>query len=55
MKVKCWGNFVVYGNGKVSFTNIQPVRDVGLPQGYRSTKAGWKSQAKDAKEKRMKK
>ena len=24
LKCKCWGEFVVYENGKVSFSNIQP-------------------------------
>ena len=34
LKCICWGDFVVYGNGKMSFTNLMPVAELGLPQGY---------------------
>ena len=34
LKCICWGDFVVYNNGKMSFSNIMPVGDLGLPQGY---------------------
>ena len=39
MKCICWGDFVVYSNGKMSFTNIMAVGDLGLPQGYKANKA----------------
>jgi len=34
IKCICWGDFVVYGNGKMSFSNLMMVGDIGLPQGY---------------------
>ena len=39
MKCICWGDFVVYSNGKMSFSNIMPVGDLGLPQGYKANKS----------------
>ena len=38
IKCICWGDFVVYGNGKISFTNLMPVADLGLPRGYKANK-----------------
>jgi hypothetical protein len=34
IKCICWGEFVVYGSGKMSFTHCMPVTDLGMPQGY---------------------
>ena len=31
IKCICWGDYVVYSNGKMSFSNIMPVGDLGLP------------------------
>ena len=31
LKCICWGEFVCYGNGKMSFSNITPVADLGMP------------------------
>ena len=31
IKCICWGDFVVYSNGKMSYSNIMPVGDLGLP------------------------
>ena len=39
VKCICWGDFVVYSNGKMSFSNIMAVGDLGLPQGYKANKA----------------
>lgn len=38
LKVIAWGDFVIYDKGKMAFTNILPVLDLGLPIGYKSTK-----------------
>ena len=38
IKCICWGDFVVYNNGKMAFTNLLPVADLGLPRGYKSNK-----------------
>ena len=39
LKCICWGDYVVYSNGKMSFSNIMPVGDLGLPQGYKANKS----------------
>ena len=39
VKCICWGDFVIYSNGKMSFSNIMAVGDLGLPQGYKANKA----------------
>ena len=31
IKCICWGDFVIYNNGKMSFSNLLPVSDLGLP------------------------
>ncbi len=38
LKCICWGPFCVYSNGKMAFTNLLPVEDLGLPLGYKNTK-----------------
>jgi hypothetical protein len=38
LKCVCWGNFVLYSHGKMAFTNIMAVEDLGLPIGYKNTK-----------------
>ena len=38
VKCVCWGDFVVYNNGKISFSNLMPVADLGLPRGYKANK-----------------
>ena len=43
LKVKAWGDFVIYNNGKMSFTHILPVADLGIPRGYKSTRAAWRA------------
>ncbi|CAI2378288.1 unnamed protein product [Moneuplotes crassus] len=49
LKVKAWGDFVIYDNGKMSFSYIVPVADLGIPRGYKSTRAAWRAsiQAED--------
>ena len=39
LKVMCWGEKLVYPTGKLAFSYICPVEDMGLPKGYKSTKA----------------
>ena len=29
---------MVYSNGKISFTNLMPVAELGLPRGYKANK-----------------
>ncbi|KRX11215.1 Protein kinase-like domain [Pseudocohnilembus persalinus] len=40
IKCICWGSKVEYGNGKIAFSNLTPVSDLGMPKGYIATKAG---------------
>ena len=39
LKCICWGSFVQYGSGKIAFSNLMPVGDLGLPIGYKATKS----------------
>ena len=39
LKCICWGDFVCYGSGKMAFSNLMPVADLGLPVGYKSSKS----------------
>lgn len=39
LKCICWSDFVVYGNGKMAFSNLMPVGDLGLPMGYKASKS----------------
>ena len=39
IKCICWGAFVQYSNGKIAFSHLLPVADLGLPLGYKSSKA----------------
>ena len=34
MKCICFGDFVIYRGGKMSFSNLMPVGDLGIPRGY---------------------
>lgn len=34
MKCICFGDFVVYNGGKMSFSNLMAVGDLGIPRGY---------------------
>jgi hypothetical protein len=47
LKVIAWGDFVVYDKGKMAFSNIMPVQDLDLPQGYKSTKESIKNAIKE--------
>ena len=38
LKVIAWGDFIKYEKGKMAFSNILPVEDVGLPMGYKNSK-----------------
>ena len=38
LKVMAWGDCVEYPNGKLSFSYLCPVLDIGLPRGYLTTK-----------------
>jgi len=38
LKMVCWGEFCVYDNGKMSFENVMPIEDLGLPVGYKYTR-----------------
>lgn len=40
LKCLCWGDFIEYDNGKIAYSHICPVQDMGMPRGYISTKAG---------------
>ena len=39
LKCICWGDFVCYGSGKMAFSNLMPVADLGLPVGYKASKS----------------
>ena len=47
IKLQAWGDFVIYDNGKMSFSHIIPKADLGLPIGYKSTKAAWRAAIKE--------
>ena len=55
LRVKAWGDFVVYDNGKMSFTHIMPTSDLGLPRGYKNSKAAWRQALKAEKQQLLKK
>ena len=38
IKCICFGDFVVYSNGKISFSNLITVAELGLPRGYKANK-----------------
>jgi hypothetical protein len=46
----CWGEKVEYPNGKLAFSYICPVKELGYPKGYLSTKAGMREAARCAEE-----
>jgi hypothetical protein len=54
LKVIAWGNFVCYSNKKMAFSNIMPVEDLGLPLGYKSTKASIREALKQVEDMRNK-
>lgn len=37
LKVRAWGDQIEYPNGKLAFTYLHPVRDMGMPLGYLTT------------------
>jgi hypothetical protein len=37
LRVICWGDSIEYPKGKISFSFICPVEDIGLPKGYKHT------------------
>ena len=47
LKVIAWGEFVVYDKGKMAFSHVMPVQDLGLPMGYKSSKESIKSAIKE--------
>ena len=38
IKCICFGDFVCYSNGKMSFSNLIMAQELGLPQGYKASK-----------------
>lgn len=54
LKVQAWGDFVVYDNGKLSFSHIVPIADLGLPRGYKISKAAWKESIKSENTRNLK-
>lgn len=30
----CWGDKIDYGNGKLCFSNLCPIQNIGMPKGY---------------------
>lgn len=38
LKLVAWGDFIVYSQGKMAFSYVMPVEDLGLPIGYKNTK-----------------
>jgi hypothetical protein len=51
LKCICWGSSVEYDNGKMSFSYICPVQDLGIPQGYKSSKTAIRETIKRIEEK----
>eukprot|EP00347_Sterkiella_histriomuscorum_P016595 403352585 len=52
LKLICWGDFIKYEKGKIAFTNILPVEDVGLPIGYKNSKESIKMALKQQEERK---
>ena len=50
LKVIAWGDFMVYGNGKMAFSFVLPVEELGAPIGYKSTKESVRAALKQAEE-----
>ena len=46
VKVIAWGDFVCYSKGKMAFSYLLPVEDLGLPIGYKNTKESIKEAMK---------
>jgi len=38
--VICWGDKIEYPNGKIAFSYICPIENLGMPRGYKVTNAG---------------
>ena len=38
IKCICFGDFVIYSNGKMSFSNLICSAELGLPRGYKANK-----------------
>ena len=47
LKVIAWGDCVQYTKGKIAFSNVLPVEDLGLPIGYKNTKGPLKMALKE--------
>ena len=47
LKVIAWGDCVQYPKGKIAFSNVLPVEDLGLPIGYKNTKGPLKMALKE--------
>ena len=54
IKCICWGDFVVYGNGKMAYSTIMPVGDLGLPMGYINSKSEIKKAVAESEMERYK-
>ena len=54
LKCIAWGDFVVYSRGKMAFSHLLPVEDLGLPVGYKSTKESVKESVRLVEEIRNK-
>lgn len=46
IKAICWGDKIEYPNGKIAFSYICPIENLGMPRGYKVTKAGQKEALK---------
>ena len=46
IKVIAWGNFICYSQGKMAFSYLLPVEELGLPIGYKNTKESVKEAMK---------
>jgi len=42
----CWGDMIQYKGGKLSFSYLCPVQDMGMPRGYIATRAARQEAAK---------
>lgn len=42
---------IEYDNGKLSFSYLCPVQDIGIPQGYKASKAALRAVVKRVEEK----
>jgi hypothetical protein len=53
LKVRAWGDQIEYPNQKLAFSHVLPVRDMGMPRGYLTTRYSLDSAARRPQSSRL--